>query len=246
MMPNPSCSGCSGYLLQNLGEIRKSMIEKTDRGIGKALDTFAWVLLIFIGFTVFSALTNELNDSEAASPATVSQRSDQSGAATFRNYDSASTNHIEDGSTGRTLSQYYSRRQYPGSPPEIPHPVEVHGKELECLKCHADGGWTIILKRMTPVTPHPELISCNQCHVWPVTGTLFRANGWQSVPPPRLGRSYLPGAPPAIPHDLQMRENCHACHVGPGTVVEIRMKHNWRGICRQCHVPDRPVEPFRR
>ena len=222
------------------------MIEKTDRGIGKALVTFAWVLLIFIGITLFSAQTYELNDSEAASPAAVSQGSDHSGAVTFRNYDSASTNHLEDGSTGRTLSQYYSRRQYPGSPPEIPHPVEVHGKELECLKCHADGGWTIILKRMTPVTPHPEHIGCKQCHVWPVTDTLFRANDWQSVPPPRLGRSYLPGAPPPIPHDLQMRENCHACHVGPGTVVEIRMKHKWRGICWQCHVPDRPVEPFRR
>ena len=222
------------------------MTGKANRGIGKATVTFAWVLLIFIGFTPPSVLTNELNDSEAATPAAVSQGFDQSGTVTVKNYDSASLSHLEDESTGRTLKQFYSRRQYPGSPPEIPHPVEVHGKELECLKCHADGGWTNILKRMTPVTPHPELISCNQCHVWPVTGTLFRANGWQSVPPPSLGRSYLPGAPPPIPHDLQMREKCHACHVGPGTVVEIRMKHKWRGLCRQCHVPDRPVEPFRR
>ena len=222
------------------------MIEKTDRGIGKATVTFAWVLLIFIGFTPPSALTYELNDSEAATPAAVSQGSDQSGAVTFRNFDSASTNNLKNGSTERTLNQFYSRRQYPGSPPEVPHPVEVHGKELECLKCHADGGWTIILKRMTPVTPHPEHISCKQCHLWPVTDTLFSAIDWQSVPAPRLGRSYLPGAPPPIPHYLQMRENCHACHVGPGTVVEIRMKHKWRGLCRQCHVPDRPVEPFRR
>ena len=222
------------------------MIEKTDRRIGKALTTFAWVLLIFIGFTLFSALIYELKDSEAASPELGNQGSDQVGAIAHRNYDSASLSHLEDESTGRTLNQFYSRRQYPGSPPEIPHPVEVHGKELECLKCHADGGWTNILKRMTPVTPHPEHISCQQCHLWPVTDTLFRTIDWQSVPPPRLGRSYLPGAPPPIPHDLQMRENCQACHVGPGTVVEIRMKHNWRGLCRQCHVPDRPVEPFRR
>jgi len=246
MTPNPSSSGCSRYLLQNLRENGKSMIEKADRGIRKALVTFPWILLSFIGFILFLTPPIVLKGSEAASPELEIQGSDHVGDIASRNYDSASVSHRKDESTGRTLDKFYSRRQYPGSPPEIPHPVEVHGKELECLKCHADGGWTIILKRMTPVTPHPEHISCNQCHVWPATGTLFRANGWQSVPPPRLGRSYLPGAPPPIPHDLQMRENCHACHVGPGTVVEIRMKHKWRGICRQCHVPDRPVEPFRR
>ncbi len=222
------------------------MMEKDDRGIGKALVTFPWISLIFIGFILFLVPTCEMKNSEAASPEMESQGSDQGGAVASGNYDSASMSHLEDGSTGRTLSQYYSRRQYPGSPPEIPHPMEVHGKELECLICHADGGWTDILKRITPVTPHPEQAGCMQCHVWPVTDTLFRATDWQSLPPPRLGRSYLPGAPPPIPHDLQMRENCNACHVGPGTVVEIRMKHKWRGNCWQCHVPDPPVEPFRR
>jgi cytochrome c-type protein NapB len=221
-------------------------MEKAGKRIEKALISYACIPLIFMSFTLFSAPAYELKDSEAASPELESQDSDQVGAIAYRNYDPASVSHLKDESKGRTINKFYSRRQYPGSPPEIPHPVEVHGRELECLKCHADGGWTIILKRMTPVTPHPEYISCKQCHVWPVTDTLFRANDWQSVPPPRLGRSYLPGAPPPIPHDLQMRENCHACHVGPGTVVEIRMQHQWRGDCRQCHVPDRPVEPFRR
>ena len=112
--------------------------------------------------------------------------------------------------------------------------------------CHTDGGWTELLKRMTPVTPHPEQASCVQCHLWPVTDTLFKAIDWQSLPPPRLGRSYLPGAPPPIPHDMQMRENCNVCHVGPGTIAAIRMKHQWRGNCYQCHLPDRAVEPFQR
>jgi len=221
-------------------------MEMKNRGIEKALFTFASVSLISIGFLLFSGVTDELKYLEAASLELAGKRSDQESTAASINRDSASMSHLEDGSTGRTLHKFYSRRQYPGSPPEIPHPVEVHGKELECLKCHADGGWTIILKRITPVTPHPEHISCKQCHLWPVTDTLFRAIDWQSVPPPRLGRSYLPGSPPPIPHDLQMRENCQACHVGPGTVLEIRMKHQWRGHCWQCHVPDRPVEPFRR
>ena len=111
-------------------------MEKAAPGRRNILINFAWFSLIATGIIIFSDLTNAYKDSEAASPAAVSQGSDHSGAVTFRNYDSASTNHLEDGSTGRTLSQFYSRRQYPGSPPEIPHPVEVHGKELECLKCH--------------------------------------------------------------------------------------------------------------
>ena len=218
------------------------MIEKADRLIGKVFITWTRASVIIIGFILSSVLTYESQDSQAASR----ESCGQGGAVSFKNDDPPSRNYQEDGSSGRTLSQYYSRRQYLGSPPEIAHPVKVHGKQLECLLCHFDGGWTNILKRMTPVTPHPEQIGCMQCHVWPVTDTLFRATGWQSLPPPRLGRSYLPGAPPPLPHSLQMRENCNACHVGPGTVAAIRMKHNWWGHCQQCHVHDSPAIPFRR
>jgi cytochrome c-type protein NapB len=221
-------------------------MEKADQGIWKVLVIFTWISLISTGFILVSALTNGPKNLEAASPEVVSQDSDRDGAVTYRSHDPASLNHLEDGAAGRTLSQYYARRQFLGSPPEIPHPVEVHGKELECNMCHADGGWTDVLKRMTPVTPHPEQASCMQCHLWPETDTLFRAIDWQSLPPPRLGRSYLPGAPPPIPHDMQARENCNACHVGPGTIAAIRMKHQWRGNCWQCHLSDRAVEPFRR
>lgn len=148
---------------------------------------------------------------------------------------------------GRNLSQYYARRQYPGSPPVLPHPEAVHGKPLDCLLCHADGGWTAGLRAITPKTPHPQQVLCWQCHVRPVTDTLFRGADWKSIAPPSRGRAYLPGAPPAIPHDLQMRSACRVCHVGPGTVAEIRMQHPSRwGSCRQCHVPDPPVIPFQR
>ena len=153
---------------------------------------------------------------------------------------------MEGTSTERTLDIYYSRRQYPGSPPYIPHPLEVHGMELECLTCHANGGWSERRKKITPVTPHPEQVGCTQCHVRQITDTLFRAIDWQSVLPPRLGRSHLPGAPPPIPHDLQTRGNCIACHVGPGTVAAIRMEHQSRGNCRQCHVYELLTEPFNR
>ncbi len=179
-------------------------------------------------------------------PETVSQSFDYNGAALYKDYDRISREYMKSKPTGRTLSDYYSRRQYPGAPPEIPHPLQAHSEKLDCLNCHADGGWTQALKRITPVTPHPELVSCMQCHLRPVTDDLFRATDWKSVHPPLLGRSYLPGAPLPIPHDLQMRGNCIPCHVGPGTVPVFRVEHPTRGNCRQCHLPNTPVEPFRR
>ena len=217
-------------------------MEKAAPGLWNVLINFALISLIAAGFILVSALTNASKNSEAAS----SEGSSQNGAAIYRNPEVESLNLPEDAAAGRTLSQYYARRQFLGSPPEIPHPDKVHGKKLECNMCHNDGGWTELLKRMTPVTPHPEQASCVQCHLWPVTDTLFKAIDWQSLPPPRLGQSYLPGAPPPIPHDMQMRENCNACHVGPGTIAAIRMKHQWRGNCYQCHLPDRPVDSFQR
>jgi cytochrome c-type protein NapB len=34
-----------------------------------------------------------------------------------------------------------------------------------------------------------------------------------------------------------MRENCAACHSGPGARAEIITTHPERVRCRQCHVP---------
>ncbi len=222
------------------------MMEKPDQKVGKIFLVFAGISVIALPFIVLSAFYNTPKRIEAAVVETQTRNFDQNSRAMFEQHDWLSKDYQKGTSTGRTLSKYYSLRQYPGSPPYIPHPVEMHGVKLECLSCHANGGWTQRLKNMTPVTPHPEQISCRQCHVWPVTDDLFRENDWVSVAPPRLGRSYLPGAPLPIPHDLQMRGNCIACHIGPGTVATIRVEHPSRGNCRQCHVTDVPVEPFRR
>ncbi len=43
-------------------------------------------------------------------------------------------------------------------------------------------------------------------------------------------------APPVIPHQLLMRENCAACHTGPAAREEIRCTHPERVRCAQCHV----------
>ncbi len=87
------------------------MMEMADRGIGKVFITCAWIFLLCIGFILFSAPVYESKNSEAASPEVMSQSSGQGGVVAFKNYIPESKKHLQDGSTGRTLSQYYSRRQ---------------------------------------------------------------------------------------------------------------------------------------
>lgn len=139
----------------------------------------------------------------------------------------------------RNLAGFYELRQYPGSPPRIPHPVDVtfSGNETDCLSCHGKGGYSAEFGKFVPVTPHPENTLCYQCHVPVVTEEQFVASNWQSMDPPRLGQSFLSSSPPTVPHSLQLRENCISCHTGPGAVAEIRVTHAARGDCRQCHVP---------
>lgn len=137
----------------------------------------------------------------------------------------------------RDLATFYRRRAYPGAPPIIPHAVKAdmdRGKAA-CLSCHEGGGLVSEFKAFAPVTPHPKLVSCRQCHVSAAGQSLFRETLWQSVSPLELKRAALPGSPPQIPHDLHMRENCLACHGGIGAVKEIRVTHPERVNCRQCH-----------
>jgi cytochrome c-type protein NapB len=147
----------------------------------------------------------------------------------------------------RTRAQFLERRAYPGGPPIIPHPLAdptSYGGQT-CLACHEDGGWVDKWKAFAPVTPHPTLTNCVQCHVVNTGARPFRASTFVRPAPPAIGQAALPGSPPAIPHDTQLRENCLACHAGPGAVRELRVTHPERGNCRQCHVPgSRPVAPF--
>lgn len=138
----------------------------------------------------------------------------------------------------RQLAGFYALRAFPGAPPRIPHPVqdETSYGGNTCLQCHEFGGYVPKFDAYAPVVPHPELFSCRQCHVPKVTESIFRGNRFRSAPAPAIHRSELPGSPPVIPHELQMRENCLACHAGPGAVEEIRVTHPERVNCRQCHM----------
>ena len=214
-------------------------MEKSEQKVGKVFLVFAGICILALPLVVFSAFSFETEDLKSDVVKTGGDNFDQSGQAIFINYDQLSKEYLAGTSTARTLSEYYSRRQYPGSPPYIPHKVEEADlAQVECLTCHARGGWTEELKRHTPITPHPEQTACRQCHIEQTGTSLFVDIDWMSVSTPRLGRSDLPGAPPPIPHELQMRGNCIACHVGPGTVASIRVEHPSRGNCRQCHVPE--------
>lgn len=139
----------------------------------------------------------------------------------------------------RTLDTYYDNRAYHGAPPSIPHDVsdERNMGENSCLKCHQNGGFVSKYSAYAPVTPHPELVNCRQCHLPKKTNSLFKGVNFAKIEVPEIGANKaLVSSPPIIPHQIQLRENCLACHAGPSAPKEIRVTHPERVNCRQCHV----------
>jgi cytochrome c-type protein NapB len=214
---------------------------------GKLFFLFAVIGVIALPFIIlqaFSVSTGEVLAKVINAPVS---DFDHNAKQLFGTYNGTTPAYMEGHSTSRTLNYYYSLREYPGSPPIIPHDMaDEKGAEYVCLSCHERGGFTQSMNRFTPVTPHPQHTYCRQCHMKPVVETLFKDIDWVSVQPPKLGMSALAGSPPIIAHPLQMRENCIACHVGPGTVVPIRVEHPMRGNCRQCHMPEEVTTLFTR
>ncbi len=170
---------------------------------------------------------------------------DAGGEKIFKSYNATPQDYMAADSGNRNLRDFYELRQYPGSPPRIPHTVAPSFSDQpdHCLSCHAKGGYNAELDSFVPVTPHPENELCYQCHVPQRQQELLVETNWQSIKPPPLGGSFLAGAPPPIPHSLQLRDNCIACHTGAGAVTELRVEHSARGNCRQCHVPVISTEP---
>jgi nitrate reductase cytochrome c-type subunit len=172
------------------------------------------------------------------------------------------------GSHPRTLEIYRGLRAYPGAPPRIPHGLTTEEFRLNlCNSCHARGGFVPRFGTYAPLTPHPEYADCLQCHApdamsvgmgipeltpdvvcgqchvdpdEPPPSLVFL--DWNPRSWPELDQRAMPGAPPMIPHELRLRENCLACHGGPSAVQEIRTTHPERVDCRSCHVPIAPEE----
>jgi cytochrome c-type protein NapB len=161
----------------------------------------------------------------------------------------------------RSLATYRSLRAYAGAPPRIPHgltPAEF--QTGGCRTCHERGGFSQRFGAYVPVTPHPEMGACLQCHVGdaqlmaiPLPGldpsarcrqchapgaTRWRDSSvnWVPLTWPRVSTVTRGQNPLAIPHGLEMRGNCLACHAAPSGVAEIRTSHPERANCRQCHL----------
>ena len=141
--------------------------------------------------------------------------------------------------------QNYTRselRWYAYAPPLIPHVV----MNKACLDCHQNG--LVVSGRTAPVTPHPEWINCQQCHIRADASIpLFKANRFRGVAEPAMAVKIQPAGPPLIPHRLFMRERCLVCHNAPGRKEIVQTTHPERQNCLQCHVPQQPgVALFRR
>lgn len=131
------------------------------------------------------------------------------------------------------------RRAYDGAPPVIPHP----NLGAECVGCHHTRGVQIEGLGYAPPSPHEktsglsERSRCTQCHLFRQSQDLFRASQFAGLTQNlQKGERLYDGAPPVIPHDVLMRENCAACHDGPAAREVIRTPHPERVRCRQCHL----------
>lgn len=162
----------------------------------------------------------------------------------------------------RNLETFRFIRAFPGAPPRIPHALSPgEFRAGVCRACHARGGYSRRFAAYVPLTPHPELGECQQCHVGE-DGIVDRgaagadpnvrcpmchgasggpprpdaASTWPSAIWPALVPTTADQFPPEIPHGLELRGDCLACHSGPAAVAEIRTSHPERANCRQCHL----------
>ena len=139
-----------------------------------------------------------------------------------------------------SLAVRAERVAFSGAPPVIPH-APISGK---CITCHSKTGTQApgIGSGVAPANPHTETVGmseqshCRQCHVFQQTQEVFRENELIGLKRPAHGERAFASAPPTIPHDTFMRENCAACHIGSTVRAEIRCSHPRRTRCLQCHL----------
>ena len=136
----------------------------------------------------------------------------------------------------RSTAERANGRAYDGAPPTIPHEA-VTGT---CVTCHDGDGTVIDGVGIAPASPHGDdaaagsMRRCRQCHAPTQARALLVASRFTGLAQgPWKGQRATPGAPPTIPHALQLREQCAACHDGPGARVEYAPP-NRRTRCRQC------------
>ncbi|MDH3349267.1 MAG: hypothetical protein OEM02_14350, partial [Desulfobulbaceae bacterium] len=70
---------------------------------------------------------------------------DSKGEKIFTRYDKTPLAAMTGTDGTRNLNSFYELRQYPGSPPRIPHSVvpSFSGEAVDCLACHGKGGYAV-------------------------------------------------------------------------------------------------------
>lgn len=130
-------------------------------------------------------------------------------------------------------------RAFDGAPPVIPHGIEQQSA-ASCLVCHWEG--LSFGDRIATRMSHPHFTGCTQCHVegtggssWSATESAAPTNEFAGRLRSGPGFRAMPGAPPTIPHAMQLRDDCLSCH---GLVARpgLRTTHPWLQNCVQCHV----------
>ncbi len=129
------------------------------------------------------------------------------------------------------------RRAYDGAPPTIPHEIDQMSTE-DCFDCHESG--EEVDDVIAPIMPHAYYTNCTQCHIStaPREGVAVPEveNGFRGVMSSGPGDRAWKGAPPTVPHAIDMRIHCLACH-GPKGKPGLRTPHPDRPNCVQCHIP---------
>lgn len=145
----------------------------------------------------------------------------------------------------QSLALRATRRAHNGAPPAIPHDTRALD-DRSCLACH--GQELKIGGRVARSLPHLALKNCTQCHAAAAPAFLRGLGGvlaestWRGAAAPTEGPRATPGAPPAVPHSLQMRTNCLACHGLQGW-PGMQTSHPERRNCLQCHAVTRDSVP---
>ncbi len=153
----------------------------------------------------------------------------------------------QEGDREAMLEQRSLRRAFDGAPPTVPHPIDSRAKP-NCLVCHEHGAK--IGELIAPMISHAPYVSCVQCHAPAIAGLEVSGagdepsgvtvaaktseNAFEPAPMGGQGTRAWPGAPPTVPHRLQMRENCASCH-GVSGMAGLRSTHPDRQSCQQCH-----------
>ncbi len=141
------------------------------------------------------------------------------------------------------LTARKQRRAYEGAPPVIPHEVDAMDSAA-CLACHGEGA--VVGDLIAHPLSHEPYSQCVQCHA-PTSNDVSTvhkpvANAFGGAGRVGRGSRAWQGAPPTIPHTLQMRSNCVGCH-GPAGDPGLRTSHPERRSCQQCHVSGGQTRP---